>query len=1279
MLTLSFISQTQIDIDTAIPEQWREYVTQSPVWTVGVGWQWRVNIQVQPDDSSYRYRALMQKPQLVLKFSLPFYFEFPVGTYCTFQNQRFFLPRAQDLKKQGTRKIEYTMTLGTTESYFADWKLRNIVDPLQEGLPKDNRLKFSYCAKPHEFIDLIVRNLNGKDTSVTWQRGECIEASEKTVEFNHTYIDAALTDIANIFETEYEVEYVSQTVAKIHLRRVEYFKEDPVALSYGVGNGFIPGVGRTSEADGVPVKRIFTQGTDRNIDRSKYGAPELLMPKSKTLRYDGTHFEDEDGFNADIARTYKTDDDGESVERIDKVSDATKEDSLDCTEIYPSRIGQVTDVEVANAEKNFYDIIDNTIPDTLNFNNYLIAGETMTIIFQDGMLAGKEFDVKYKHDERKFEIVPQEIDGVMMPNETFKPVVNAAKPQTYAVFGIQLPDEYICNDTDKSGASYDMMRAAIKSLYEAEDQRFTFSGQLQALWSKRHWNDVGGKLIVGGHVLFRDEQFAKDGVVIRITGIKDYLTAPYSPTIELSNGISASSSVSQQIRQITNTEVVIEDVRKEMIQYTKRRFRDALETLGMLDDAQLDNFSGSLSPVAIQTMAMLVGDESLQFRFVYEIVSTNEDGTKSVSYSPTRPIGYDNNTKRLYANMQSAGMNVRLQHLTLGQHAIMTKSRRDADGYVVWPMQSWQSPVLDEPKQSYYLYAKVSTTSTEEAGEFVLSEKSIAMEAVEGYYHLLCGVLNSELEGERSYVSLYGFTEILPGRVTTDLIISNDGKTYFDLEKGEIGGALKFLSDSGYITIIEGGKIKTELIDVSQIIAKSVIVGEVDKQRVEIQPDSEGNGSVKIFDNDNNECAVFEGQSYSDIKDLYDGTTGADCEILSRTTSELGAASGVTLGRGTFSCNATSSNEQVYERKSKQLSKVWHTGTPTEVEIKQGQLYAYAYSAGYTYTSGSTSQLTPMIMSSATAQVVVRVSTYSGYDETTGTLSNRIHTTNIAYASASASASAQQNSYYDDVNNGLTNENNTGVGNRPITIIGGSSSSTTTYSSDSKTSGVINIAGKKVRVPAGYHVLEIDVYCNAYHSGSNANVSWGYINNTKSDIAAKWISDFYVSRFFANGFCLGTRSDDYILAYRTPTDGMRFVMESNDIGFDFSKSGLRTRAKGKNWMPLPMLIYKASYYYLSTNNTYPLNTTHGYKTFNGSTLEATRTGKGLVTLTFPDSWKTDLQSIGVENLLVHVNAHHQVIDARVESITTSAIKVAMSDDASLNDGDFGIVIYYLAS
>lgn len=78
-----------------------------------------------------------------------------------------------------------------------------------------------------------------------------------------------------------------------------------------------------------------------------------------------------------------------------------------------------------------------------------------------------------------------------------------------------------------------------------------------------------------------------------------------------------------------------------------------------------------------------------------------------------------------------------------------------------------------------------------------LSPKAIGMDDVAGFYHLLVGLLNSEYDGERSFVTLYGFTEILPGRITTDKIVSADGTTYFDLANSVIGGRIKFRSLNG--------------------------------------------------------------------------------------------------------------------------------------------------------------------------------------------------------------------------------------------------------------------------------------------------------------------------------------------------------------------------------------------------------------------------------------------------------------------------------------------------
>lgn len=706
-------------------------------------------LDVQESDSSYRYRSLMSKPQLVLKFSLSEFVEIPVGAWCEYQGVKYKLGSPENIKKNGTRNIEYTLTLGTLEDNMSLYKMRN---------PVDKRLKWSMCAKPHELVEAIVWNLNQRDGAGVWKVGECLDAAEQTVEFNHTYVDAALQDVANKFETEWEINDYT-----ISLHKVEYFKDDPLPLAYGKGNGFEPGVGRTTQSDELPIKRLYVQGGDRNIDRSKYGSAELLLPKSQTLVYEG--------------RIYQSDAEGYSIERIDKVSDAVKEDSLDCSEIYPSRVGTVSAVECIDAGKNFYDIIDNSIPAELNFNDYVIEGETATIIFQKGMLAGddKQFEFKYNHSERRFELVPQEIDGVTMPNETFSPAVG----DTYAIFGIMLPDSYICNNTDKTGASWDMFREAARKLYENEDHKFTFTGTLQGLWAKKNWLRVGGRLKVGGYVLFTDEQFAPDGIPIRITGIKEFLISPYAPVLEISNSVSG-KSVSSQLREIGQNEVATDNSIRNAVSYTKRRFRDVKETMAMLEDSMLDNFTNSINPLTVQTMMMLVGDESLQFRFVASKTDLTAVGDG---------ITYDNTAKQLHI---PHGF---IQHMTLGIGTI-SSSHADSE-YKVWEMNEYLSPYLDNGAKKYYLYAKVSRTDTTVKGDFLLSDRAIKMTDVAGYYHLLVGILNSEYDGERSYVSLYGFSEILPGRITTDKIVSSDGKTYFDLLLGEIGGNIKFIASDG--------------------------------------------------------------------------------------------------------------------------------------------------------------------------------------------------------------------------------------------------------------------------------------------------------------------------------------------------------------------------------------------------------------------------------------------------------------------------------------------------
>lgn len=682
-------------------------------------------IDILVDTTSYRYTALQNVGTLYLYFASEEFIDIPVGAYCIYKNITYYLMNPNDFKKKSSRSFEYTLVMYDVGAILGKYKCRDIVS---------KRLKFDYTAKPHEHLQLIVDNLNMRDSG--WKVGEYIEAEEKTINYNHTFCSEALPNIANIFKTEYEIDPAIKTV---HLRKVEYNKNEPLPLEYGKDKGFVPGLGRSNQSGNRPVSILYVQGGEQNIDFSKYGSKELLLPKNQRLEYEG--------------RTYVSDADGLYIKRADTPLTEVQEDSLDCSHISPKRVGSVSNV-VADKEKNFYDFIDSSIPNDLNFEDCLIEGNTMTVIFQSGMLAGKEFEVKYIHKERKFLITPQEIDGQIMPNDIYKPNLG----DKYAVFGIQLPDAYICNNSTKEGASWDMFREAAKYLYENEDPKFTFKGELDSIYSKKRWLSIGGKIKLGGYILFKDPQFIPEGIKIRITSIKEYIHRPYSPIIELSN-TTTGATISSELNKIESNEIKTDNQYKSSIQFTKRRFRDAKETISMLNDALL-HFSGSISPISVQTMSLLVGDESLQFRFV-----NNKTNPTQVEYLVT----YDNAKKVLSA---PGGI---LQHMTIGIDTL--SSGHKASEYKFWDIEKYVSPTLTETV-GYYLYVKANKNGT--TGSYVLSKNAIKLEGVEGYYHFLVGILNSEFEEERSFVELFGFTEILPGRITTDRIVSSDGLNFMD-------------------------------------------------------------------------------------------------------------------------------------------------------------------------------------------------------------------------------------------------------------------------------------------------------------------------------------------------------------------------------------------------------------------------------------------------------------------------------------------------------------------
>ena len=733
-------------------------------------------LDVMPDDNSYRHRAIMGDNALTLYFSLAQHVEIPVGAYCEHGGERYTLMRPEALKMQHTRHFDYTLELEGEQGKMSIWKFRN---------PIDGRLRFSLTARPKEHLQMLVDNLNRRDSG--WTVGECIESAERVVNYEHAFCRDALALMAKAFDTEYEI-----VGKRISLGAVEHDRANALPLSYGKGNGFVSGVARTNSEDSVPTEILYVQGGEHNIDRSKYGASTLHLPLNATIGFDGARFEGETGYDARKARRYRTDEKGFAVQRADRPLSSKAEDSVDLTDIYPSRIGTVAEVITADEKKHFYDFTDQTIPETLDFEKCLIAGEKMTVIFQSGMLSGREFEVKYAHaasgkKARRFEIVPQEIDGQTMPGGVFVPRVG----NKYAVFHCMLPQAYINDTATRSGAEWDLLRKAVKYLYSHEDPKFSFTGTLDGIWAKRNWANVGGRLKIGAFILFSDKQFQPEGVAVRIVGIKDYINTPHSPEIELSNA-PVSSSFGTTLKALESAAVTVEEKHREALQYSKRRFRDAQETAEMIGAALSDRFTNAISPAAVQTMSLLVGDESLQFRFV---------GSRTNPTAVPHAVTYNAKTKTVNA---ASGI---LQHLTLGIRTVSAK--HSPSEYRFWDVAAFTSGRLDDAAKKYYLYVRAPRNGNR--AEFVLKETPVGFESDAANYHLLVGVLNSEYDGDRSFAPLYGFSEVLPGRITTDRVATSDGRSFFDLAAGEmrLGDSLVYqngrLSLRGTLVQNEGG------------------------------------------------------------------------------------------------------------------------------------------------------------------------------------------------------------------------------------------------------------------------------------------------------------------------------------------------------------------------------------------------------------------------------------------------------------------------------------------
>ena len=681
-------------------------------------------VEITPSDDSYRLTELMGADEVVLKFAIPDYLAISAGAYITYKGDRYEVESEDSVRMIHTEEYEYTVTFSSPRAHLRRYIVR------EKG--GEGRITFFLTAKPREHLDLIVHNLNEREAG--WSVGTCLDGSEKTIEYSTTNALDALQKLAEAYGTEWECE--GRTLS---LRKAEYHKDSPLVVSYGKGKGLLSGLER-NPAEEQPVGTLYVTGTDRNIDPIKYKSKTLHLPEGATKTVGG--------------RTYTVTSGGRAI-TVSGSAPGAVEGAFTDTDVYPSREGVVKTVTIRDKEKAFVDFTDPSIPADLDFEQCLILGREMKLTFQTGMLAGRTFGAKYIHKDRRFEIVPEEIDGILMPSEPFLP----KEGDRYGVFETALPESYI------RSAEGRLLDSAVQYLEGLETSRYSYRAAMDPLWLKKQWTEIGHKVRIGAYVQLAGDPITDGGATLRITGIKEYLTDPYAPEVTLSDRATGRGGLTSIIRKAVQEDLTStkEASTRTAVEQARRTFHKAEQLTDALEKALGAHFEAMVRPLAVHTMQVLVGDKSLQFAYVESPSSTKE---------VPLPLTFDTATKSLHIDQAY------LQHKTLGVEVTTAHTAKDFRTWTIAPID--YSPKGTAP---LYLYARVPREG--DGGTFVIDTKAHDFDEEAGYYHLWSGMLTPTDDGTSwEYMPMHGFTEITPGMISSPRFTSPDGRLVIDMVRG---------------------------------------------------------------------------------------------------------------------------------------------------------------------------------------------------------------------------------------------------------------------------------------------------------------------------------------------------------------------------------------------------------------------------------------------------------------------------------------------------------------
>lgn len=715
---------------------------------------------------------------LVVEATLPI--DFTVGDTLQALGKTYYLNTFPGVQRSARRHLTYTVVL---ESAKYDLSKTILVNEFAGGKETVNETEFSYTGEFDQLMDLAVINLNRTQGADSWQWRKVNTGADpdfdpqyqecKTLTFSCENVLSALNTICTEWGVEYRIETVDgrRTISVGQIGRQVY----EYRFAYGKGRGLYS-LTRSNASESSAPTRLYAYGSSQNLGtayRERRRRLALPLEHPSPLIREGLYVQDD-----------------ALVERFGLIEGAVIFD-----QVYPSREGTVSSVDPQD-ELKFTDLemFDLNETDEQGNSKYLLGTSSPVVHFNTGNLGGYEFSIAgYNSTTKTFTLVPFTDENEYRYPSADDAAFRIAPGDRYVLLGIALPETYVAQAEER------LAEKALEKYTRLAQGRYAYSLEIDPFFMKEYFpNARFAPAFSAGDYLYIEDADLVDGTdattsqagtaAVKISSVSIDLYQPYHYTVELSES-AAASVITRIVRSEKEIEKIVQINDLADPARARRNLRTTAQLLEMTFDTDGYFRDGRIRPETIETKMIAVGALSQQFLLEGVVFSPNWNTDPS-------QIAF------------SQGV---LTHLGLDREQI----RR-------WTLLPGQVNGLED-QIAYYLYARCEKDGA--SGTIVLDTQALRYDQQEGFYYFSIGILSRVEEGFRRICLTYGSSTINGREITTGRIASSDGATYFDLDRGQIGGRIVFSDHSSTEageTILEGGKLNTRLIDTDRLVARHI-------------------------------------------------------------------------------------------------------------------------------------------------------------------------------------------------------------------------------------------------------------------------------------------------------------------------------------------------------------------------------------------------------------------------------------------------------------------------